>query len=197
MWISVAELPQQIITILHCRNVREFLFPYQTMKYTIHLFEIYYSKQNWYSIIILIWTFFSLNGTVIFIQLPRATMFHFLTCLFKSFAIFLKSLINGPNNSGNYLIKMLSTCVIWLKRSLSTFNLYFDYRSVQFSPSVVSDSLRPHELQHARPPCPSPTPRVHSDSRTQSHWCHPAISSSVVPFSSCPQSSQQQSLFQS
>ena len=58
----------------------------------------------------------------------------------------------------------------------------------QFSCSVVSDSLRPHELQHARPPCPSPTPRVHSDSRPSSHWCHPAISSSVVPFSSCPQS---------
>ena len=50
------------------------------------------------------------------------------------------------------------------------------------------DSLRPHELQHARPPCPSPTPRVHPDSRPSSQWCHPAISSSVVPFSSCPQS---------
>ena len=59
--------------------------------------------------------------------------------------------------------------------------------SVQFS-SVVSDSLRPHESQHARPPCPSPTPGVHSDTRPLSHWCHPAISSSVVPFSSCPQS---------
>ena len=52
----------------------------------------------------------------------------------------------------------------------------------------MSDSLRPHELQHARPPCPSPTPRVHSDSCPTSQWCHPAISSSVVPFSSCPQS---------
>src|SRR5574337_1198563 len=60
--------------------------------------------------------------------------------------------------------------------------------SVQFSPSVVSDSLRPHELQHTRPPCPSPTPGVHSDSHPSSQWCHPAISSSVVPFSSCPQS---------
>ena len=61
------------------------------------------------------------------------------------------------------------------------------FSSVQFSRSVVSDSLRPHESQHARPPCPSPTPRVHSDSRPSSQWCHPAISSSVVPFS-CPQS---------
>ena len=62
------------------------------------------------------------------------------------------------------------------------------FSSVQFSHSVVSNSLRPHESQHARPPCPSPTPGVHSDSRPLSHWCHPAISSSVVPFSFCPQS---------
>ena len=60
--------------------------------------------------------------------------------------------------------------------------------SVQFSHSVMSDSLRPHESQHARPPCPSPTPRVHSNSRPSSRWCHPAISSSVIPFSSCLQS---------
>ena len=60
--------------------------------------------------------------------------------------------------------------------------------SVQFSHSVLSDSLRSHESQHARPPCPSPTPRVHPDSRPSSQWCHPAISSSVVPFSSCYQS---------
>ena len=60
--------------------------------------------------------------------------------------------------------------------------------SVQFIWSVVSDSLWPHESQHARPPCPSPTPRVHSDSHPSSWWCHPAISSSVFPFSSCPQS---------
>ena len=60
--------------------------------------------------------------------------------------------------------------------------------SVQFSHSVVSDSLRSHESQHARPPCLSPTPAVHSNSCPSSQWCHPAISSSVVPFSSCPQS---------
>ena len=63
--------------------------------------------------------------------------------------------------------------------------------SVQFSCSVMSHSLRLHELQHSRPPCPSPTPGVHSDSRPLSQWCHPAISSSVVPFS-CPHPSQQQ-----
>ena len=60
--------------------------------------------------------------------------------------------------------------------------------SVQFSCSVVSDSLQPHEPQYARPSCPSPTPGVHPNSCALSQWCHPAISSSVVPFSSCPQS---------
>ena len=61
-------------------------------------------------------------------------------------------------------------------------------RSVQFSRSVVSDSLQPHESQHVRPPCPSPSPGVHSNSRPSSRWCHPAISASVVSFSFCPQS---------
>ena len=60
--------------------------------------------------------------------------------------------------------------------------------SVQFSHSDVSDYLRPHESQYARPPCPSPTPGVHSDSHPSTQWCHPVISSSVVPFSSCLQS---------
>jgi len=60
--------------------------------------------------------------------------------------------------------------------------------SVQFSHSAVSDSLWPHELQHARPPCPSPAARVHPNSCPSSRWCHPTISFSVVPFSSCPQS---------
>ena len=59
---------------------------------------------------------------------------------------------------------------------------------VQFSRSVMSNSLRPHESQHARPPCPSPTPGVYPNSCPPSRWCHPAISSFVFPFSSCPQS---------
>ena len=62
------------------------------------------------------------------------------------------------------------------------------FSSVQFSRSVMSDSLQPHELRHARPPCPSPTPGVYTNSCTSSWWCHPAISSSVIPFSSSPQS---------
>ena len=68
------------------------------------------------------------------------------------------------------------------------FLLLEGFSSVQFSRSVVSDSLQPRESQQTRPPCPSPTPGVHSNSCPSSHWCHPAISSSVVPFSSCPQS---------
>ena len=67
--------------------------------------------------------------------------------------------------------------------------------SVQFSYSVVSDSLRPHEPQRARPPCPSPTPRVYPNSCPLSKWCHPTISSSVIPCSSCLQSFQHQGLF--
>ena len=71
---------------------------------------------------------------------------------------------------------------------LDCFSFVPQFSSVQFSRSVVSSSLQPHESQHARPPCPSPTPGVHSDSCPSSQWCHPAISSSVIPFSSCPQS---------
>ena len=70
--------------------------------------------------------------------------------------------------------------------SLAMYDL-IQFSSVQFSHSVVSDSLRPYDLQHARPPCLSPTPRVHPNSCPSSWWCYPAISSSVVPFSSCPQ----------
>ena len=75
-----------------------------------------------------------------------------------------------------------------MKKNLKICELQPNRDSVQFSCSVVSDSLRPHELQHSRPPCPSPTPRVYLNSCPLSRWCHPAISSSVIPFSSCPQS---------
>ena len=68
--------------------------------------------------------------------------------------------------------------------------------SLQFSHSVMSDSLWPHEQQHARPPCPSPTPRVHPNPCPLSQWCHPTISSSVIPFSSCPQSFPASGFFQ-
>ena len=74
-----------------------------------------------------------------------------------------------------------------VKLSLFADDMILYIRSAQISHSVVSDSLQPHESQHARSPCQSPTPGVHWDSRPSSQWCHPAISSSVVPFSSCPQ----------
>ena len=72
--------------------------------------------------------------------------------------------------------------------SRSSLVTYFMYGSVQFSWSVVSNSLWPRELQHARPPCPSPIPGVYSNSCPSSRWCHPAISSSFIPSSSCLQS---------
>ena len=72
--------------------------------------------------------------------------------------------------------------------TITTFLIGYQFSSVQFSGSAVSDSFWPHESQHARPPCPSPTPGVHWDSCPSSQRCHPAISSSGVPFSSCPQS---------
>ena len=75
-------------------------------------------------------------------------------------------------------------CGINWENSMETYT----FSSVQFSWSVMSDSLWPHELQHGSTPCPSPTPGVHSNSHTSSQWYHPAFLSSVVPFSSCPQS---------
>ena len=81
-------------------------------------------------------------------------------------------------------INVLSICSLELVIVLDQVS----FSSVQFSHSIVSDSLWPHESQHARPPCPSLTLGVHSDSRPSSQWCHPAISSSVVPFSLCSQS---------
>ena len=95
-----------------------------------------------------------------------------------------------------FLWYMSQTKATTLKRNISRLTLaivigvifFCFFSSVQFSLSVVSDSLRPHDLQHARPPCPSPTPEAYPNSCPSSRWCHPAISSPVVPFSSCPQS---------
>ena len=90
---------------------------------------------------------------------------------------------SGLENSMDYIVHGVTKS--WTQ--LSNFQFHF-LCSVQFSRSVVSDSLRPYESQHARPPCPSLTPGVHSNSHPLSRLCHPAISSSVIPFSSCPQS---------
>ena len=82
----------------------------------------------------------------------------------------------GPNCG---ICQCLPFCTLWV---------WDQFSSLQFSHSVVSDSLWPHELQHTRPPCPSPTPGVHPNPCSLSWWCHPTVSSSVLPFSSCPQS---------
>ena len=86
--------------------------------------------------------------------------------------------MNLKSNDGDNFKEKDKTCII-ISRRIS---------SAQFSRSVMSDSLPPHELQHARPPCPSPSPGVHSNSCPSSRWYHPAISASVIPFSSYPQS---------
>ena len=130
-----------------------------------------------------------------------------------------------PRNQGMNIHKLhLKTCYIcehsltpkvccllcWKSSSkgpLKTFHFVFlascsslsqtgTFSSVQFSCSVVSDSLWPHELKHTRPPCPSPTPGVHPNPCPSSRWCHPTISSSVVPFSSCPQTFSASGSFQ-
>ena len=99
----------------------------------------------------------------------------------------------GKNTQKNYTKKIFTTQIITqvithLQPDILECEVKWAFSLVQFSHSVVSDSLRPHESQHIRPPGPSQTPRVHSDSCPSSQWCHPAISSSVVPFSSCTQS---------
>ena len=73
-------------------------------------------------------------------------------------------------------------------RNRNKMNKLLQFRSVQFSHSVISNSWWPHEMQHTRPPCPSPTPEVYTNSCPLSRWCHPTVSSSVFPFSSCLQS---------
>ena len=104
------------------------------------------------------------------------------------------TLRNGKVIFRRATIGLTFSCWIWINRetvlSKNVRGHLENLDSVQyskFSCSVKSDSLWPHESQHSRPPCPSPTPRVHSNSRPSSQWCHLAISSSVVPFSSCPQ----------
>ena len=94
---------------------------------------------------------------------------------------FIDCILHGSQRVGHDWVTFTSLSLIHEKN-------YRTRLSVQFSRSVVSDSLQPHESQHARPPCPSPTPGVHQNLCPSSCWCHPAISSSVVPFSSCLQS---------
>ena len=102
------------------------------------------------------------------------------------------NLLNLFITSNSFLIGFLK--VLSTKSCHGLIEIVFN--SVQFSRSVVSNSLQPHESQHTRPPCPSPTPGVYSNSCPSSQWCHPAVSSSVVLFSSCPQSLPASGFFQ-
>ena len=108
--------------------------------------------------------------------------------MFGDSYLFIWTIDSSRKESNNTEVRFLRTVLGASASSLFLPIFLNSVSSVQFSCSVVSDSLRPHESQHARPPCPSPTPKVHSNSCPSSRWCHPAISSSVVPFSSCPQS---------
>ena len=92
--------------------------------------------------------------------------------------------LSSPMQSSQFILHIVSQLIFMI---INQFLLIPPLSSVQFSCSVVSNSLRLHELQHARPPCPSPTPGVHLNPCPLCQWCHPAISSSVIPFSSCPQ----------
>ena len=106
---------------------------------------------------------------------------------------FVKTSLNFRNSNKYwkrklYCWKILQYCTDPSSSPISGWNFFSILSSVQFSRSVMSDSLRPHGSQHARPPCPSPTPGVYPNSRPLSRWCHPTISSSVILFSSCLQS---------
>ena len=101
-----------------------------------------------------------------------------------------------PERSVGVRSEEYSNELVYITFIEQSFWVFVSVSSVQFSCSVVSDSLRPHEPQHARPPCPSPTPGVHPNLCPLSRWCHPTISSSVVPFSSCPQSFSASGSFQ-
>ena len=117
--------------------------------------------------------------------------FFFFFCLWMVPAPFVEKTVLPPLNCPCSFAKGQLTTFVWVcvwVPYLLIYVIFPQYGSVQFSRSVMSDSLQPHESQHARPHCPSPTPGVHSNSCPSSQWCHPAISSSVVPFSSCPQS---------
>ena len=110
-------------------------------------------------------------------------------------AVQVDSLPSEP--AGKPISHLNSSAEIWLCLNWRCYpRSHYQFNSLQFNSSVVSYSLRPHESQRARPPCPSQSPSIHSNSHPLSPWCHPAISSSVVPSSSCPNPSQHQSLFQ-
>ena len=115
------------------------------------------------------------------IFLTQGSNLHLLCVLFRQEDSLSLVLSGKPIKDAYICIYSISHETMWLV-------CLYIFSSVQFSRSVVSHSLRPHEPQHAKPPCPSPTPGVHPNPCPSSWWCHPTISSSVIPFSTCPQS---------
>ena len=105
--------------------------------------------------------------------------FNFLLIIFRKPLLCIRNDDNKPD------LRTSSYKFLW---TTSKWSCYLQFNSVQFSHSVVSHSFQPHESQHTRLPCPPPTPGVYPNSCPSSRWCHPAILSSVIPFSSCPQS---------
>ena len=163
-----------------CKQSRHFIFQ---LRYSLIAFNM--KSFSIVSLFVVVW---GSAGP----ELTRDGVFHELFRMLKNISCYLLLLSSVPK-----IIPFLTLQQGWKVQICSCFKqcawgwryrLLNQFSSVQFSPSVVSDSLRPHESQHARPPCSSPTPRVYSNSCPLSRWCHPAISSSVIPFSSCTQS---------
>ena len=119
---------------------------------------------------------------------PRLTSFRMDWLDFLAVQVTLKSLLQHHNSKASILDCVIGERINKMLYVHAHTHTHTREYSVQFSHSVMSNSLRPHELQDARPPGPSPTPGVHSDSRPSSQWCHPTVSSSVIPFFSCLQS---------
>ena len=120
---------------------------------------------------------------------PVSNMLKWKIWILKSNLDFSFSAVSNLSHSQQHLVYPYLTLIplaqYFASLLLNCLTYTLSINSVQFSRSVVSDSLRPYELQFTRPPCPSPTPGVHPNSCPSGRWCHPAISSSVVPFSSC------------
>ena len=162
-------------------SLRPFL--YSSPVYSCHLFLISSASVRSIPFLSFIMPIFAWNVPLVFLE-GISSLSHSVVFLYFFALIAEEGFLISSCYSLELCIQMLISFLFFFAFHFSSFHRY----SVQFSCSVMSDSLRPHESQHARPPCPSPTPRVHSDSGSSSQWCHPAISSSVVPFSSCPQS---------
>ena len=119
-------------------------------------------------------------------HLPIPTLNVHIHCLCKpSFTTFM---FFSSHEEVSWMVTSKTEWLWWNRYTKELTDLMNNFISVQFSRSVISNSLQPHGLQHSRLPCPLPIPRAYSNSCPSSQWCHPTISSSVIPFSSCHQS---------